>query len=416
MYKLIMAFWLVVLAQSLSAQYNGGQGDGTDHRTTTQLSLDGVPGGIRPLYLGGSGDGYAERTTSAALNGQSTAAFFGGGSGDGYAHNQASVSLAGTDLAQLYFGGNGDGYANLQNSLSLNGTSLAGLYGGGPGDGYDKAQFSAALNGQTLTGIYSGGPGDGYASLAFQENTLSGVGLARLYGGGAGDGYDHSQLSATLNGFDLRGLYGGGVGDGQDYATFEGVVPLPLTLLSFDAFPEEEYVLLRWVTEDEVGTDFFTIERTRSGREFEFVGETPAAGYSEPGEQIVYELRDPQPLDGTSYYRLTTTDFDGFISRSHLVDVAYQRDQPNDWNFQLFPNPNTGRHFTVRLDGNATSELTEVEVLDAQGRVLLKESFPAGEATDHRFDLQNRLPSGSYLIRVSSAGRGVQSKILVVGK
>lgn len=391
----------------LPAQYAGGAGDGIDYGLALQLDLEGIPSGTRPLFAGGSGDGYASATGLNAIY----LTLYSGGAGDGYASDKAGFSLAGTNLAGIYAGGSGDGYDRNGGSFAPGGQSLVGLFGGGDGDGYTGQRAALTPGGAPLAQLYGGGDGDGFARLTAVE--LLGVAMTMLYGGGPGDGFDRQAASLALDGQHLAGLFSGGPGDGGDQANFFGILPLPLTLISFDAFPEDEFVLLRWVTEDEVDTDFFTIEKTRDGRAYDWVGETAAAGYSVPGEQLSYTMRDTDPYAGTSYYRLKTTDFDGTISWSHLVEVQYTARE--EWDFTLFPNPNTGRHFNLRLNGLDSEESVQLEVIDASGRTLLRQALTTGHRDALRFDLDNRLAPGSYLIRLTHPLRGAQSKLLIVG-
>lgn len=410
-YLILILLW-GGFASSGTAQFLGGSGDGVDASTTIQLNLDGVPSGIRPLYTGGDGDGFDTETGFSSLGNTEAEDLYAGGDGDGYDAGQGQLSLSGEDLSPLYTGGEGDGFDVFAGSQDLSGFSLSSIYGGGAGDGYDDVAAALSLNGQSAAGIYGGGDGDGYDVFAFSSPL--GAMMLMLYGGGDGDGYDNSQAQLDLSGFDLTSIYGGGDGDGYDQTLFSGVVPLPLTLLRFDAFPEQEYVLLRWVTENEVDTDFFTIEKTREGRYFTEVGQEEAAGTSLPGEVLTYELKDYEPYQGISYYRLKTTDFDGSISLSHLVEVFFAEAQ-GDWDFLLYPNPNTGRHFTLDVDGVEAGDELVLEVFDAVGQLLLREPWVAFPQQNHRVDLAQRLTSGSYLIRLTHPSLGQQAKILIVG-
>lgn len=412
MSRLIFLSWVLLFSGVLYGQYNGGGGDGVDRTHALQLDLEGIPSGVRPLYAGGPGDGYASRTGFGTLASSGNGALFAGGRGDGYARKSAIGVLSGTDLAQLYGGGTGDGFDHGQAAFTPDGQSLSGLFAGGPGDGYADRRSAATLDGTALANLYGGGEGDGYAHHTAAE--LLGMAMTMLYGGGAGDGFDRRAASLALDGTDLAGLFAGGGGDGADRALYFGVIPLPLTLISFDAFPQEQYVLLRWVTEDEVGTDFFTVEKTRDGRDYAWVGETPAAGFSTSGEQRHYDLTDPSPYRGRSYYRLKTTDFDGSISLSHLVEVTYSASR--DWQFELFPNPNTGQHFNLSLDGLPAGESLRLEVVDAAGRIVHREVFNGSLGAPLRFDLRSRLAPGSYLIRLTHPTRGSAVKILIVGR
>lgn len=397
----------------LWAQFSGGSADGATQSDAIQLDLEGVPAGVRGLYAGGSDDGFASESSFASLGSADIAVMYLGGRGDGEDKATGSISLSGQDLAVLYGGGEGDGYSFLPASQSLQGQTTAGLYSGGDGDGYDQIYASVSLEGAPTSGWYGGGDGDGF-DRAITNGTLGE--MLMLYGGGQGDGFDLGPSTTyTLGGKSLQALYDGGDGDGATYSNFAGVVPLPLTLISFEAFPEETYVLLRWVTENEVNTDFFTIEKTRSGREFSWVGEELAAGYSFPEEQLHYELKDYDPYTGTSFYRLKTTDFDGRISLSHLVEVNYNSHQA-DWGFTLYPNPNTGQHFNVQIKGIEQEAPVVLEVFDIQGRLVQRIQYEALDGQAELVQLQQKLPAGSYLIRLTHPEQGQQAKILIVGE
>ncbi|MBC6992847.1 T9SS type A sorting domain-containing protein [Neolewinella lacunae] len=411
-YLTTLLLGLAGLSPPLLAQFSGGPGDGFTQRRTIQLDLTGVPVGVRPLYLGGSDDGFARAGGAFSLTGQSLTVLYGGGRGDGFDRAGGSLTLGGQSLAILYGGGPGDGFDRSSNSLTLSGQTLAILYGGGPGDGFDRSSNSLTLGGQTLAILYGGGPGDGFDKQTF-AGSLAGT-MFMLYGGGPGDGFDRAIVAATLGGFNLADLYRGGAGDGFDYATYFGSIPLPLLLIRFEAFPEQDYVLIRWQTEDEVATDYFTIEKTRDGRDFAFVGETEAAGFSEPGERLDYQLKDHQPYPGTSFYRLMTTDLDGAISLSHLVEVQLSDARAN-WDFLLFPNPNTGSQVNVRPSGLEPGATVTLEIFDAAGKHLLQRTLTATGA-DHRFELQRKLSPGSYLIRMTDAAGIIKAKLLLVGR
>jgi hypothetical protein len=409
MQRIIWLLSCCLFCSSLVAQYDGGKGDGHDRSFSPQLSLDGMPQGVIGLYGGGPDDGVAVERISSALAMALPDGLYAGGRGDGFSQQSANASLSGQDLGGLYRGGDGDGFDREVFASSLTGEPLAGIYGGGGGDGHDVRTVAAFLNGGSLAGIYGGGNGDGFDVLAL--STVLGQPLAMLYGGGQGDGFSKDGSSHHLTGTGLAGLFGGGVGDGYSDTYYAGSLPLPLTLLTFEAIPHETFVLLKWTTTDEVGTDFFTIEKTKEGRYFRAVGKLPAAGYSEPDEVLHYQLKDEQPYQGKSHYRLKTTDFDGYISYSHLLEVHYGSN--DSWDFSLFPNPNTGRQLQIRLEGVTYEEEVQVHILDLQGRRWASQQLNGGTA-NQRLDLQQRLPAGSYLIQVRQADRSQQTKILIV--
>ena len=113
--------------------------------------------------------------------------------------------------------------------------------------------------------------------------------------------------------------------------------PLPITLLNFDATynKTKRKVDLAWQTYSEINNDYFTIERTQNGEDWEFVSTLDGAGFSQGTKS--YESEDKAPYEGLSYYRLKQTDFDGNFTYSAIRSVSI--DHTEQHAFQVFPNP-----------------------------------------------------------------------------
>lgn len=103
--------------------------------------------------------------------------------------------------------------------------------------------------------------------------------------------------------------------------------PLPITLLSFAAIPFGNTVKTDWTTLSEVNNDYFTLERSRDGINFEYVGTVEGAGTST--NSINYSYFDYRPHQGLSYYRLKQTDYDGGFKYSKLVAVMIDSENFN---------------------------------------------------------------------------------------
>jgi len=98
-----------------------------------------------------------------------------------------------------------------------------------------------------------------------------------------------------------------------------GIVPLPVTLTKFVATPLENEVQLDWETTTEINNDFFTLERSADGINFEFVTFADGAGNS--SEVNSYRYFDRNYNDGINYYRLRQTDFDGTETYAKITSV-----------------------------------------------------------------------------------------------
>jgi hypothetical protein len=99
--------------------------------------------------------------------------------------------------------------------------------------------------------------------------------------------------------------------------------PLPISLINFTATPIHEIVKLDWSTLTEINNDYFIIERTKDGINFEAIAMIYGAGNS--NTLLNYSVYDERPFMGLSYYRLIQTDFDGKQTFSALKAVQYNQ-------------------------------------------------------------------------------------------
>ena len=112
--------------------------------------------------------------------------------------------------------------------------------------------------------------------------------------------------------------------------------PLPIKLVYFNAVPvENETVNLTWQTASEVNNDFFTVEHSQNGEDWEKVIRVEGAGNT--AKQQNYSAIDYEPYQGVSYYRLKQTDFNGDFTTSNIVSVFIE----DEALLTLFPNPNS---------------------------------------------------------------------------
>lgn len=109
--------------------------------------------------------------------------------------------------------------------------------------------------------------------------------------------------------------------------------PLPVELVSFSADMIDQLVQLNWTTASELNNDYFFIQRSANGTEFENIGKVQGAGTK--SSTTHYQFVDENPLPDVAYYRLRQTDFDGKTSFSSVVSV----DRSDISGFGIYPNP-----------------------------------------------------------------------------
>jgi len=137
---------------------------------------------------------------------------------------------------------------------------------------------------------------------------------------------------------------------------------LPIQLLSFTASEvNPSLVDLRWSTASEQNSNYFIVERSADGQQYDPIQTVSAAGNSH--QVLNYGAKDGRPLKGTSYYRLKMVDLDGtaIYSEVRVVNISSSTE------LAMYPNPAVDRTF-IELNDNKALKVT---VIDNAGRELL---------------------------------------------
>ncbi|MBN9349153.1 MAG: T9SS type A sorting domain-containing protein [Chitinophagaceae bacterium] len=92
----------------------------------------------------------------------------------------------------------------------------------------------------------------------------------------------------------------------------------PVKLISFDGRVSNNLVQLIWSTSTEINNAGFEIQRSANGNTgWEKIGFV--AGYGNSVEVHNYNFTDNNPINGTNYYRLLQTDWDGNATYSNII-------------------------------------------------------------------------------------------------
>jgi hypothetical protein len=142
-------------------------------------------------------------------------------------------------------------------------------------------------------------------------------------------------------------------------------------------------VNLEWATASEINNDYFTIERSFDGVDWEIIKTVDGSGYSI--STIYYQAKDENPYHGISYYRLKQTDFDGEYKYSNLVSVNCNLQ--GEHSLIIYPNPTTGILYLL-----SNADEYSIEVLNNLGKIILTAQ------SSKRLDLSN-ISVGTYFIR-----------------
>ncbi len=164
---------------------------------------------------------------------------------------------------------------------------------------------------------------------------------------------------------------------------------VPLTLLKFDLYKNQQNVLVAWKTENEINTSHFDVERSKDGSSFEKIG--TVASYNSSGTKS-YSFEDRTPHKGLNFYRLKQADRDGQFTYSNIKKVLFEGfGNP----ISVYPNP-ASNYILINFTGKQKTVL--VNVFDAKGRLVLSTAVP--NVLPIRLNLGG-LASGKYNMQLS---------------
>ncbi len=175
---------------------------------------------------------------------------------------------------------------------------------------------------------------------------------------------------------------------------------LPIELVYFHAQANGEQVILTWETATEIDNDYFTVERSPDGLNWETVVKVSGAGNS--SEFLIYEARDEQPYLGLSYYRLKQTDFDGAYTYSNVVPVQFLTNRP----FKIYPNP-AKDHIIVTFD---SGDNTKLRITDQLGREIFTEMTKGARTVNIN---TSGLSEGLYFFYITHDNNRFVEKVIV---
>ncbi|MEX1192713.1 MAG: T9SS type A sorting domain-containing protein [Brumimicrobium sp.] len=223
--------------------------------------------------------------------------------------------------------------------------------------------------------------------------------------------WSHTSTPAPLN-WSNQDLVIGHLmdGNGLDKTVFDNIViaevydsALPVEFSSFEVNVNKNTVQLEWNTLSEQNNDYFEVERSKDGQKFENIGTVNGAGTSV--KEIDYNFIDKNPIDGTSYYRIKQTDYDGKATYSEVksVDVSLKRKA------KIYPNllsPN--QDFNIELP--LFEDKVEVTLIDPLGNELATTEY----YNKNGIKMNSPNKSGVYFVLISVNDKRFDSQKIIV--
>jgi len=203
------------------------------------------------------------------------------------------------------------------------------------------------------------------------------------------DGYAGDVCNFTVNGWTAIGV-------------------LPIELLAFTGRNEETKNKIQWVTATEINSNYFVLEKSKNGLDFESLMTVNAANNSLSNKY--YNAFDLNPFENITYYRLNLFDLDGTSEYSNVI--AIDNSNLTDFITSARPNPTQGNiEFDINTKGK---EIISIELFNNNGLLISteKHNSSGGYETLH-FDLSS-YEAGLYLLKVTFGNSGKSEIIKVI--
>ena len=168
-----------------------------------------------------------------------------------------------------------------------------------------------------------------------------------------------------------------------------------MDLISFSAKLVDDAVEISWVTASEINSDYFLLQRSVDGVNFETIGKIMAQGNS--ADIVNYNFIDQNPIEGNNYYRLKQVDFNNEYEYFKTV-VINTKNGNTVTRINVFPNP-TNDLINLQLNKSLEGMLT-CTIYDARGRVV------------YNLQIEDLISNQNLSINVSSLESGVYSVVL----
>ncbi|MFK8102805.1 MAG: T9SS type A sorting domain-containing protein, partial [Saprospiraceae bacterium] len=180
---------------------------------------------------------------------------------------------------------------------------------------------------------------------------------------------------------------------------------LPVELTSFTGKKLDNQVQLDWTTAAEVNHDYFSVERSTTGREFYPFDRVLGNGDSSTPK--AYTSFDRNPNNGINYYRLVQHDLDGTTTNSRTIAIDFKAEAT----VKIIPNPVTENNFTVNYFSEKEGPVL-LELFDVAGKLLQTRNWSVTNG-DNNLEMNiSDYGSGVYLLRSTQAGQTLVTRLV----
>jgi Secretion system C-terminal sorting domain len=176
-------------------------------------------------------------------------------------------------------------------------------------------------------------------------------------------------------------------------------IALPVKWISFTGNKTNTGVVdLKWITENEDQCDYYIIERSKDGLQFQEIARTSPKRESRNS----YSFTDNNPNPGNNYYRIVEIDMDGRKGYSKIIAIT--QSSKDEHTFTVTPNPSSDY---ILLNSTENARLKKIEIYNSVGKKMYQ-----SQQENSRINI-DFLSSGMYFLKSESTeGKTFSAKFL----
>jgi Secretion system C-terminal sorting domain len=181
--------------------------------------------------------------------------------------------------------------------------------------------------------------------------------------------------------------------------------PFPVELIDFRGIKVKDKHQLLWSTSSELNSNYFEIERSKDGKNWNKIGDNiKAAGNSNVFRH--YEFMDNNPLNGINYYRLVQVDLDGKLTYTKVVILINERSE-----ISVFPSPASSQ-FTITIPSDVIFTMDGIlTIRNIEGKTLYAESFDKDKRVIS-IDVST-FSNGNYIVNIENDQIDFNQKLII---
>jgi hypothetical protein len=171
-------------------------------------------------------------------------------------------------------------------------------------------------------------------------------------------------------------------------------VPFTIELVKFNVYLDKNKVALQWVTINEQNFDYFIIEKSNDGKQYQILKNYEAKGNSL--DATYYDLMDSNPKTGDNYYRLKMVNKDGTFKYSNIVNIYFKGNE------DFFAYPQLVNYQLNIVFNSEVEEEGELSIHDINGKIVANKSIICIEGPNKiQYEVGN-LSLGTYFITLKN--------------